>query len=169
MESIKAFVPHGTPDPSEDSDYRPAKAHARNFATLRKAFKYDHVALLECTHKLTRERVAVLCAVSFNKDNATFTPFAFMPNGDPFEMFEPAGSVTEADPSETSVVLKPVDSDIEVMQVRREALDTIMYAHIQIQKLVDANSASMDEDSFTELSAMSQKLARGVEELMSVS
>lgn len=73
----------------EDQPERPCKAHSKNFETLQRAFKNGDVCLLECTMKSTGERVATICAVTFDGSEYQFAPFAVMLNGNPYEMLTP--------------------------------------------------------------------------------
>lgn len=64
-------------------------AHKANFETLKKAFSSGNVALMECTEKITGEKVAVICAVVFDGEEYNFTPFAKFFNGNPYELLIP--------------------------------------------------------------------------------
>lgn len=63
--------------------------HAGNFETLKQAFLNNHVCLLGCIEKETKEHVAVICAVRWDGQQYVFTPFARFFNGNPFEMLIP--------------------------------------------------------------------------------
>lgn len=60
-------------------------AHAANLETLVRAARNGDLALLECVDRFTGELVAVVCAVGFDGTDCTFTPFAALENGNPFE------------------------------------------------------------------------------------
>lgn len=68
---------------------KPVKAQSKNFETLRRAFSEGDVALVECLVNATGEKVATVCAVTRDRDEVVFTPFAVMLNGNPFEMLSP--------------------------------------------------------------------------------
>lgn len=69
---------------------RPVLAHKANFETIKKAMKQGHTCLMECKIKATGEVVAVLCAFIPDKNGeVTFTPFAVLPNGNPYELLSP--------------------------------------------------------------------------------
>lgn len=63
--------------------------HKTNLETLKTAFNYDDVALMECQRKSDGATVVVLCAVSHDGKEIAFTPFAEMVNGNPFEIYSP--------------------------------------------------------------------------------
>jgi hypothetical protein len=63
--------------------------HAKNFETLKRAIFAGNVGLLECKVKATGEVVAALCVVGESGEQYTFTPFALMVNGNPFEALMP--------------------------------------------------------------------------------
>jgi hypothetical protein len=63
--------------------------HKGNFETLRRVFADGNACLMECTVKATNEKMAVICAVSFQEGKYVFTPFAAFFNGNPFEMLTP--------------------------------------------------------------------------------
>jgi predicted GTPase len=58
-----------------------------NFETLKKAFRNDDVALMECTDAKTGEYRAVICMV--HKDGADYqiTPVCHMPASNPFDLY----------------------------------------------------------------------------------
>lgn len=68
-----------------------AQGYKDNFETLRKAFKYNDVALMECFDTKTESRAVLLCAV--NQDETTkeieFVPFAQLLDENPYERFIP--------------------------------------------------------------------------------
>ena len=75
----------------DDENYHPCVAHGHNLETLRRAFEDDAVCLMEVVLNATGERAAAVCAAV--KDAAgyvSFTPFAIMLNGNPFELLTPA-------------------------------------------------------------------------------
>lgn len=64
--------------------------HRHNFNTLQQAFLNGHAALMECQLAETGEEVAVVCAVSPQKDGTLqFTPFAMLFNDNPYEVLNP--------------------------------------------------------------------------------
>jgi len=64
--------------------------HKKNFNTLRSAFHFEDVALMECRRRKDGKIVAMICCVDIDKDkNFSFTPFAEMINGNPFDMYDP--------------------------------------------------------------------------------
>jgi len=64
--------------------------HTQNFETLRGAFLQDSVGLVECTENSTGEKIAVICAISKDKEGTvTITPFAKFFNGNPYELLTP--------------------------------------------------------------------------------
>ena len=65
------------------------QAHSKNFETLKRVFDNDNAALMECTLKSTKEKVAVICAVTEDGEEFVFTPFAMFFNGNPYELLEP--------------------------------------------------------------------------------
>lgn len=81
-----------TPPPPSPPSPPVCKGHAANLETLKKAFKINHVCLMECYDTKTSEVVAVLCAVVFDGEEYNFTPFAIMPNENPFERLLPCDS-----------------------------------------------------------------------------
>jgi hypothetical protein len=68
---------------------KPAKAHAANLNTIIRAARDGALALMECKLNATGEIVAVLCAVNREVDEFAFTPFAVLPNGNPYELLSP--------------------------------------------------------------------------------
>lgn len=74
----------------DDENYRPCLGHKKNLETLRLAFEDDAMCLMEVVLKATGERVAALCAAVRSADGeVSFTPFAIMLNGDPYELLLP--------------------------------------------------------------------------------
>lgn len=63
--------------------------HETNFENLKKAFANDQVCLMDCIEKETDQHVAVICAVTWDGQEYTFTPFAKFFNGNPFELLTP--------------------------------------------------------------------------------
>jgi hypothetical protein len=64
--------------------------HSKNFETLQRAFALNAVCLLECKRIDTGEVVAVLCAMNHEENgDISFTPFAQLFNGNPYEMLTP--------------------------------------------------------------------------------
>ena len=63
----------------------------KNFNTLVQAIKNNDVAVIECIDKRVNEKVAIICAVNFDKENELyeFVPFAQMLKGNPFEYLIP--------------------------------------------------------------------------------
>lgn len=71
-----------------------SKGHKTMLRTLKRAFRNDDVALMECTTKDTGEKIVVLCAVETNRDPGgkteyEFKPFAQLFNGNPYETLVP--------------------------------------------------------------------------------
>lgn len=60
-----------------------------NFDMLSRAFDAGHVALMEVQRVEDGKTVAAVCAVGFEHGEYTFTPFAVMVQGNPFELFRP--------------------------------------------------------------------------------
>ena len=58
-----------------------------NFNTLKSAWQSDNVALIESKDK-NGEYVALICAVAFNGNTYSITPFAEMVRGNPFELYD---------------------------------------------------------------------------------
>jgi hypothetical protein len=66
------------------------EGHKENLQTIIRAAKEGCLGLVECRVKATGEVVAVLTAFGPEKDGAVaFTPFAVLPNGNPYELLEP--------------------------------------------------------------------------------
>jgi hypothetical protein len=65
------------------------RALAPNFETLKRAAAAGDLALLECRLVATGETVAAIVAVSTDGEGGSFTPFAVMLCGNPYEMLEP--------------------------------------------------------------------------------
>ena len=59
-----------------------------NFETLRQAFLNGHVCLMECTDTVTKEKVAVICAINVDT-KYEMVPMAVFHNGNPYERFIP--------------------------------------------------------------------------------
>jgi hypothetical protein len=68
---------------------RVCKSHAANFETLKRAFTDGQVVLLDCIERGTNEHVAVICAISTDGEQFSFTPFAKFFNGNPYELLIP--------------------------------------------------------------------------------
>lgn len=64
-------------------------ADVRNFKTLSKAFAAGDVALLDVRRRSDGKSVAAIVAVGRDGEDYTFTPFATMVEGNPFELFDP--------------------------------------------------------------------------------
>lgn len=60
-----------------------------NFNTLISAANAGCLALMEVQRVADEKPVAALCAVGWDGDEYTFTPFATMVEGNPFELFNP--------------------------------------------------------------------------------
>lgn len=69
----------------------------RNFETLCKAFKDGQVALLDVRRKSDGAKVAAVVSVVYNHKTRdySFTPFAIMVEGNPFELFDPPSTEDE--------------------------------------------------------------------------
>jgi hypothetical protein len=65
------------------------KWDTNNFETLRKAFATGDAALMEVQRVSDGKVVAVITAVSWDGKKYSFTPFATMVEGNPFELFRP--------------------------------------------------------------------------------
>jgi hypothetical protein len=79
----------------DDDNYRPCVGHKDNLENLHLAFADDAMCLVEVVLKATGERVAALCAAVQSEDgDVSFTPFAIMLNGNPYELLTPP---TDAD------------------------------------------------------------------------
>ena len=66
------------------------KSDKKNFATLSRAFRSGHVALVDVLRLKDRKKVAAVCAIQSNSDGTvTMIPFATMVEGNPFEDFAP--------------------------------------------------------------------------------
>ena len=73
----------------DDENYRPCVGHKDNLENLRLAFEDNAVCLMEVVLKSTGERVAALCAaVRSEAGDVSFTPFAIMLNGNPYELLD---------------------------------------------------------------------------------
>ncbi len=79
---MKAALTQEQPD-------KPCLAHAKNFETLKRAFRSGHVALMEVELVATGERVAAICAVQGSGGEIEMAPFALMLNGNPYELLNP--------------------------------------------------------------------------------
>ena len=66
-----------------------SKGHQANFETLKKAFKNKAVALMECTDAVTGKPVITICAITVIDGEYSFTPFAKMFDGNPYEELLP--------------------------------------------------------------------------------
>lgn len=63
--------------------------HLKNFQTLQRVFADGNSCLMECTRKETGEKLAVICAVTYDGKEYQMTPFATFFNGNPYEILEP--------------------------------------------------------------------------------
>lgn len=66
-----------------------APHHGQNLDTLKQAFRNNDVAILEYQRKSDLKTVALLVAVGSDNGDYTFTPFAEMIDGNPFELYNP--------------------------------------------------------------------------------
>lgn len=67
-----------------------------NYETLIKAAEAGNVALMDVRRRSDGKSVAAVCAVGFDGDNQyTFTPFAIMVEGNPFDLFDPPAEGAE--------------------------------------------------------------------------
>jgi hypothetical protein len=75
----------------ENKEQTIVELHKNNFNTLKRAFKNNEIALMDCILKSTGEHVATICAVYFDRETQEyeFTPFCIFINGNPFELLEP--------------------------------------------------------------------------------
>ena len=62
--------------------------HEDNFKTLQRAFLEGNVCIMECTDKVTDEKVAVICAVNIN-GQLEMVPMAMFFNENPYERLTP--------------------------------------------------------------------------------
>ena len=65
------------------------EGHRTNFETLLRAFEGGDVCLVECRRRSDGAVVAMLTAVGWEDGQHTFTPFAEMVNGSPYELYDP--------------------------------------------------------------------------------
>lgn len=67
------------------------EADKTNYFTLMRAIDSNNVALMQVKRRLDGKEVAAICAVGFDAKTQehTFTPFAIMVEGNPFEDFFP--------------------------------------------------------------------------------
>jgi hypothetical protein len=63
--------------------------YKENFQTLSKAFEAGHVCLMECTDKITKAKVNVICAVNMVDGEYEMVPFARMFDGNPYDELDP--------------------------------------------------------------------------------
>lgn len=63
--------------------------HKKNFETLQQAFAQGDVALLEVQRVSDGKSVAAIVTVGREDGDYTFTPFAIMVEGNPFELYRP--------------------------------------------------------------------------------
>ena len=94
-------------------DMRIVMQHKDNFETLRRAFAYDAVCLMDCIERSTGEHVAVICAMNDCGDEIEFIPFAKFFNGNPFEM-----------------LVNPNDPEYEKLRKNQEAIWILKQAQI---------------------------------------
>jgi hypothetical protein len=66
-----------------------AKGHGMNLDTLTRAFQQGSVCLMECTDKVTKQPVVVLCAMQRIGNEYEMVPFAKMFDGNPYEELDP--------------------------------------------------------------------------------
>lgn len=70
-----------------------SEGHKASFETLKQAFKYKDVALVECTDKNTKKPVVVLAATQREGDGSiTIIPFAKMFDANPYDELIPPHS-----------------------------------------------------------------------------
>lgn len=65
------------------------QGHAANLETITRAAANGDLALIECRRKSDGAIVAMLTAVHWDGAEYVFTPLAEMPNGNPFELYDP--------------------------------------------------------------------------------
>ena len=70
-----------TPEPIPDGD-------RKNFATLRVAADFGHLALVSAIHKSDQKQVSLVCAMRREGEDTIPIPLAVMVEGNPFELFE---------------------------------------------------------------------------------
>ncbi|HMS56822.1 MAG TPA: DUF6117 family protein [Fimbriimonadaceae bacterium] len=61
----------------------------KNFDTLSRACEGGRVALVEVQRASDHKQVSAICAVDFDGETYTLTPFAVLIEGNPFELFNP--------------------------------------------------------------------------------
>jgi hypothetical protein len=66
-----------------------SKGYKANFQTLSRAFDNDRVCLMECTDKVTKKKVMVICAVQMVGEEYEMVPFAKLFDGNPYEELDP--------------------------------------------------------------------------------
>ncbi len=66
------------------------KSDKKNFATLTRAFRQGHVALVDVLRLKDRKKIAAVCAIQPNPDGTiTMIPLAALVEGNPFVEFAP--------------------------------------------------------------------------------
>ncbi len=66
------------------------KSDKKNFATLSRAFRQGHVALVDVLRLKDRKKIAAVCAMAHNADGTiTMIPLATLVEGNPFEELAP--------------------------------------------------------------------------------
>ncbi len=68
----------------------------KNFQTLLRAAEAGHLALMECTDAVTGEVRYVLSAVGWQDGEYVMTPFGHLADGNPYEIYIPPESSSEA-------------------------------------------------------------------------
>lgn len=66
-----------------------AKGYKANFHTLNQAFLDGRVCLMECTDKITKAKVNVICAVNEVEGEYEMVPFAKLFEGNPYDELDP--------------------------------------------------------------------------------
>ncbi|MCA1841074.1 MAG: DUF6117 family protein [Actinobacteria bacterium] len=65
------------------------EGHKANLETLQRAVRNDGVALVECTDKVSKKPIYVVCGVLWDGKEYIMTPLAKMFDGDPYEEVNP--------------------------------------------------------------------------------
>jgi len=66
-----------------------AEGYKANFHTLTRAFDNEQVCLMECTDKITKNKVMVICAIQMVDGEYEMVPFAKLFDGNPYEELDP--------------------------------------------------------------------------------
>lgn len=66
-----------------------AEGYKANFQTLNRAFLNEQVCLMECTDKITKAKVNVICAVNEVEGEYEMVPIAKLFDGNPYDELDP--------------------------------------------------------------------------------